>query len=812
MNRHALVIGSQIHGLAGVHNDVATMSTLLEERGFETNRRIEEDASQSGIIDGYEQLIAKTEKGDAVFVYYSGHGLRAVASSGPELQCLVPSDFDLSTPDDPRVITALQLSVFLARLTERTDNCVVVLDCCHAAHMSRDGLLPKALPHLTYLDVAAHVERLKRDGLRTDLRHAIGNALAVRVVACTPEQSAFEFTNEHNQPAGMLTDSLRVALEEAAGLPVSWATLIQRVRDRVLLLAPTQRPGVEGPSRRLLFQTADADSTDTLPVVRSRQGRVQLPGARLLGVEVGDEFAVLPPGAATVDESAVIGVATVDRIGNLGADATFEFRDGHTDIPLGSQAHQVLTVGTRWPVDIVGTGPVADDLRAAVSARPNLRVMKPDDPADGSVLAEVVVGNALSLRDKAGTLIEGIEADDGGVRRVLADLALQAKATNLRLRTPTPDEKLDTPFTVEWGRVVDGTARPLSTSGAVLHAGEHVYFRLRNDGNADLYFFLFNIGLDHSVTLVTSTDQDGLRIQPGQEYVIGELDHDELTGVPLSWPGQVPDRGSRPDAALVIATSEPVNLAFLGQDGVRDWLAEQRIDALRRSGSWLQQVLAQDAGGGSRNIPAVARRRITRYALRRIDFELDPSPAPQEETATFLVDDRPNPSMSLFQPRGLPSQAEVRLCELVVHQASGWGDVRVDALVLTGGSFPLCHAKTARFSDVQDHDTLPLDDLLVCQGLVVDQLELAWWVSRDRTGSPDLNDLLAAEGTSANPVDTAHRLLSEVAGRTVGLYRTCLLAMENYGQGRHPVDGVLPAGDFSFAYRIEATPTVGEPL
>ena len=53
MERHALLIGSQILGLRGTYNDVNAMNALLSQRGFDVRKCIEAAASRAGILDAY---------------------------------------------------------------------------------------------------------------------------------------------------------------------------------------------------------------------------------------------------------------------------------------------------------------------------------------------------------------------------------------------------------------------------------------------------------------------------------------------------------------------------------------------------------------------------------------------------------------------------------------------------------------------------------------------------------------------------------------------------------------------------------------
>jgi hypothetical protein len=321
--------------------------------------------------------------------------------------------------------------------------------------------------------------------------------------------------------------------------------------------------------------------------------------------------------------------------------------------------------------------------------------------------------------------------------------------------------------------------------------------------------------------------------------VIGSDDLDgRLAGIPLTWPLDIDGTDPRPETILVLVTSSPQDVSVLQQDGVRG-PDQHRGAAQLADGSSLERLLAQFATGGFRDLPAGGGR-ATRYDVHTIGFQLNPALPPEPEVPTFLIDERPDPSVRLAGRRGPtpePPNVAVRLNELVVHnnRALRSANIRVDAIVLTGsgGVEPVYRAGTARFSNVLDGDRLPLDDMLVYHGPAIDFLDIAVWVSRDRADSLSLSDMLrqqltdaevqaaalqlagltiatpqaatavAAIGAGAVIVNLAYRFLSRVVGDNVGLYRTSLLAHEGFGLGRHPARGSLRAQDFSFAYTID---------
>jgi uncharacterized caspase-like protein len=74
--KRALLIGSEVAGLTGVHRDVAAMADVLRGHGFTTVAATGRDASADGIVGQLRDLAADTAEGDAAVVYYSGHGGR----------------------------------------------------------------------------------------------------------------------------------------------------------------------------------------------------------------------------------------------------------------------------------------------------------------------------------------------------------------------------------------------------------------------------------------------------------------------------------------------------------------------------------------------------------------------------------------------------------------------------------------------------------------------------------------------------------------------------------------------------------------
>jgi hypothetical protein len=848
MARKALLIGSQTGELSGVENDIESMAAVLDRWGFASTRCVAANVCRAGILDAYERLIADARPDDAVVVYYSGHGGHGRQrnpdnhrQSGTALQFIVPTDFDESTEGDFRGIMSVELSILLARLTEQTKNVIVALDCCHAAHMCRGDerrLVVKAQPRPVPYDVLAHhFEGLLRRGKDFDIWQPPGNPWAVRIAACAPEQSAYEYTNADGIRTGMLTDALVAALTDAhaGALRVSWSRVVEQVRQRVLTYLPAQRPEAEGPAQRLLFETAEADAAAALPVLVSGD-RVSLDGAPLLGVRVGDEFAVMPPDSTGPDHETRVGDVVIDEVQAMAASGVLRVLQPDAAVPLGARAYQTKAAAAAMPVRLPGDGRNPVVLAEAVERSPILRVAGADEPCSVKVRSDDA--GELTIWDGVGPLHQPRPADAAGIEHIMRNLKRVAWASSLRRLADDPVHALDVPIEVEFGLVNGGDAVPLPTSGAVLYVGQRIYLRVRNNGDERIYVSLVDIGVSSQVTILDTASPGGEAVDPGAEYTFGWNDFKGvLQGSKVTWPAGLVRATPRPETVIVLATSQPQNIRGLEQQGVRD--AALRAPRLVEGGprSSLERLLDQIDHGGTRDLTRKEGPSV-RYTVRTVDFDLVPAPPPVAEDPEFQVDERPEPSVLLWSPKSaVPATVAVRLSDLMVHHNRAFrsADIRLDAMVLTRGpdQQPVYAAQTERFSNIRDGETLPLDKMLIYHGPVVDYLDIAVWVSRDATGSLALADLMqeklthpdvqramgqvggiligapqaamavAAIGASAVLINAAYHLLTRIVGHSIGLYRTTTLASERFGIGR-PVDRcTVRAQDFSFAYLIE---------
>lgn len=626
--RRALLIGAASTNLKGVENDVAAMAAALGRRGFTSRRCTGEDATRARILQAYEQLIEEAEEDDAIVVFFSGHGGHAPAPEpdGFALQYIVPNDYGESTEGDFRGIASVELSVLQARLAAKTRNVTAVFDCCHAGRLGRRGQVKRVDPG-SYAMVKAHLDRLEAAGLPVGSWRNEGSRHVVRVVACAPWQRAVEYRNDQGAHVGLLTESLVLALGEAERHSgVTWAAVMDRVRSRVVGKEPLQRPDVEGPADRCLFEAVTADLLMSLPVVPlDESGLVHLECAALLGVQEGDGFMIMPAGAKRADEASRIGGLTVGAVTAVGAEGRVELPPGKTfdsGTMSGARAFRIRSTAPRIRVRIPVDDPRTAGLVATLAAGNPLVEVVPPGESDWTAEVRVEPDGSMTLCDRIGPLHPPRTDGSQTVDEVSRGLKVLAQAAQLRRLAGSPWHALNAAVDVEWGQVVDGERRPLN-GDAVLCDGDRDYVRVDNRGPVTVYVSMIDIGVSGRISLLTRGAPSGWEVGEGQSYTFGEDRRaGVLTGARVSWPEGLDPQFGRSETILVFVTSAPQDLRALQQPDVT------RKRSRSRWVSPLQDMIDQLATGKARREvepEGGPDSNLVRYDIHAFSFEVRPS-------------------------------------------------------------------------------------------------------------------------------------------------------------------------------------------
>ncbi len=853
MKRRAFVIGSETGGLQGVLRDARRMQQALAGLGFSVDPCVGPQATRKGILTGYQKLIDACEKGDAAVIYYSGHGgrLRAPARHGAPpgdpptyVQCLVPHDFDKSEPTDFRGILTHELSWLLKRLTDKTENVTVLLDCCHSARMFRGVFRPKTLPHPLHVDVEALVRALERGGIKElstgpiDLTElgAQSNPHVVRLAAARSDQSAFEYENKAGESVGMMTESLLLALADAKGAPVTWRALAERVRERVLAIEPQQRPEIEGPASRLLFALDERAEGDALAVAALGGEKALLRGGRIVGVRVGDEYAIMPMSALGPSDQGRVAIATVIEVRGADSVAKISYEPDHHKPPEGARAFPLKLAPRQRPVVVDAPEGVRETIAEAFAKSPFVSIEAAARAEAPPLVTVRVEGQELTLARPNGELALApgrfSPGDLSGLKQSLCTMAAAQSVRELegtRIRGFELDD-----LEVEWGRVEQGKTLPLPLTGAAIADGDHVYLRLKNRGARKVYVNILDIGVSDKVTLLSQAFASGVDLEPGDEEKLGAALNDTWTGVRMNWPESVPKDGLRLEEFLLVVTDKPVSLHQVQQQGLH---ALPKAQHSSHPGAPLEQLIAQFFHGTTREAATFGRADGGGFLVERIRFWLSPWPVPVDD-GPFLFDARPDLTLTIAPPpEGFaPRPFSLRLTHFALPEdhALANADLRLDVLVATRSpsNGVAYHTETLRLGK---GGRLPPGGQTIYQGEACDVLDLAVWASHDAKGALPLTDLLAAAPGGLRPkaqgptrsaetfrpvssvqlaaateiskrVRLAGERLAEATAESLGIYRTSLLARENFGVGRHPPHrGERPRAEgVDFGYEMAA--------
>ena len=481
MAKHALIIGCPYGDLAGPVPDVDRLAKHLKPQGFAVQRCVEEDATREGILREYRSLIDSATSGDAVVIYYSGHGAHSLdeayvrpnehAPAKRYHHFIVPMDFGESTEGKFRGILSLELSSLLAQLTAKTTNVTVIFDCCHSGGMTRDlRLRPRALPKDWFAGASGHMERLIRGELSGFPLEAIaveGNPLAVRLMAAMPSQLAWEYEGKEGA-YGLMTNALLTAFNESEGRSVTWNAIKRRVRELVQRLEPGQYPDVEGPSSRFVFEIEEADLTGVPIEVVDSKPRLQ--AGKLLGIAVGDEYVIMPPGFQKVERERVMARATVTQVGGAWSLVSLDPSSAGLTFPTGAQAFPASRTYQRRLAIVKAGEKFRPAIEEAIAKSGLLRL-----PTEGEVAAPLDI--LARVEEKEGRLhiaeqddrdlISPLPLTQDVASKVTVNLERLARARQLEtLESGTGTSKLTAAYELDWGRVAGGQPVTLPPTGA----------------------------------------------------------------------------------------------------------------------------------------------------------------------------------------------------------------------------------------------------------------------------------------------------------------------------------------------------------
>ncbi|KAL4744708.1 caspase domain-containing protein [Aspergillus terricola var. indicus] len=633
-------------GLSGPLNDVETIAAALGQRGFSITRCCGADATRAGIIGSWRSVINRSKHGDAIVIYYSGHGglveqqedresdedvasdQDGASDENRRMQFILPVDYHESTDDDFRGILDIELTYLLRDTTEKTKNVTVILDCCHSGRMARHAghgatASPKRIAEVQHHDLKRHIQRLRACGQLRGETSLFGNMNAVRIMAAAAMETAWEYRSTHGTWNGALTHALARALNEAhgsqSGHEVSWRTTLFRVRELVNQQFPEQHPHVEGQDTRLPFSIEE--TTPGLLEVRIEDGEAVLQGGRVAGVREGNVYCLMPSGYEKIDSRFSLGTATVSTVTGFYAGLQLQLAPSTTLQDQTAVAFLQREALPKWPVMFPSN---LKGMRERLTQSPFLRPYEAGD-ADTALAVVQQRGNGSVLYTRSGIEIAskpGLHelspaAECSDIVMAAEQLARAQHLLNLNLQTG--EVPLEHHLDVRVGLVENGEAKgSIDHDGkAILFEHDLLYISLSNKGAATVYVWVFDVNCAGSVTLITAQRPYGVELDLRQSEILGKLQFGKLRGLKLSWPDRIPKSQNVPEQLVMIITNSRVDLRRL---------AHLRELPKRNCGppSSLEQLVACAAGGGARNLATENNIPSILYDVVHVPFSLVP--------------------------------------------------------------------------------------------------------------------------------------------------------------------------------------------
>jgi hypothetical protein len=286
--------GSEWTNLDGCINDLDAIRSLLTVHYNFTDNNIvvlkEKDATRENILNNLALLAKETKKGDAVFIYYSGHGSQVRNSLSEEEdkldEAIVPADAAEGAP----YIRDKELAPLFNKILDNGVRLTLVFDCCHSGSLSRGQ--PQNVPSKNRFLPMDTVDI--KDPTRIETPPASKGALIFS--ACQDYELASEIVNDAMQPQGAFTFAFVKALvqseyEESAENVLLRTSAILKNRGK------SQVPAVEGQNERLqltLFgsQPGQEKNKILIPVLKvdERQNKIELNGGTALNLTDSSEL------------------------------------------------------------------------------------------------------------------------------------------------------------------------------------------------------------------------------------------------------------------------------------------------------------------------------------------------------------------------------------------------------------------------------------------------------------------------------------------------------------------------------------------
>ena len=290
--------------LEGPRNDVCSIRELLIQAfKFEPgNIRVlrEKEATREGIITAFNDLIIKSDRGDTVFFFYSGHGAQVRNTLGGEPdqldETMVPIDWKrpIEKREDARDIRDKEIFKLFKEAAKKV-TLTALFDSCHSGGISRGGLgeeRAKTGPDEVKFDFKEPPADKDQQG--TSDEDYLVKAGVLVISAARDDQEAKERSYDEVW-RGNFTYSLKQVLQSPAVRDLSAARVFERLVVGMKSNGASHEPVIWGSATRrnqtLLGEKVDpAKRPEVIVESVDRDGKITLQGGRAVGLNKNCEF------------------------------------------------------------------------------------------------------------------------------------------------------------------------------------------------------------------------------------------------------------------------------------------------------------------------------------------------------------------------------------------------------------------------------------------------------------------------------------------------------------------------------------------
>lgn len=509
----------------------------------------------------YKNMVAKftqitdiAQKGDVVYIHYSGHGGRAITHF-PKLkgnlgkdETLVPTDIGTS---DANYLRDVELAYIFKRMVDKGLLLTVVLDSCHSGGAARGvdsdirGLsVIDTTPRPTESLVASPEELIAAWDLNNNTTRNVTvsgwlpepNGYTL-LAACRDNELAQEYPFDGKERNGALTYWLLDSLKKL-GTQVSYKTLHERLLAKIHSQFEQQTPMLQGDKNRLIFGSQSVTHQLTIPVLKVdiAKNKVLLQIGEAYGIRNGVEFAVYSLGTQDFNQTnkrvALVKLIELGAVESWAEIKEFLFAHQIADIELGASALLL-----HESVKIVRKVALLPNKAALAQLERMKRIL------EGNNLIEFVSGDEISTGDK--DIAYQVCVNDKGEYEILkagqpiTNLRpiLTANSNNaitlikrlihlckyqaiIQLDNNDPVSTLAGKIQIELCKAGENRQLvPFDEPGniATLNVDEYVYLKVRNSSSQTLNITVLAAQPDWRVAKIYPTGADFAILEPGQE-------------------------------------------------------------------------------------------------------------------------------------------------------------------------------------------------------------------------------------------------------------------------------------------------------